>query len=152
MLKDEIQQRPPFSSLEEKAFLNLQRTAALLAQSLTRQLKPHRLTLSQYNALRILRGAHPGALTCGEVGERMVTPVPDVTRLVDRLVDRGLVERQRDTQDRRVVRLSLAPSGLELLAELDGTVETWLREHLGHLGDERLKELSELVELARRDV
>lgn len=149
MLKDEIHQRPPFSSLEEKTYLNLQRTAGLLAQSLTRELKTYRLTPSQYNALRILRGAYPGALTCGEVGERMVTPEPDVTRLIDRLVDRQLVDRQRDARDRRVVRLSLAENSLDLLAELDHTVESWLREHLSHLGDERLEELSQLLESAR---
>ena len=96
LLKEEIQQRRPFVSLEEEAFLNLQRTSNALLQALTRALKTHALTPTQYNVLRILRGSHPGTLTCGDIGGRMVTPEPDVTPPLDRLEKPGPVSRARD--------------------------------------------------------
>ena len=152
MLREEIQQTKPFSSTAEEVFLNLQRTAGLLMQSLTHMLKQHQLTPTQYNVLRILRGAHPDNLTCGEIGSRMVTPEPDVTRLVDRLVKRELVVRQRDTRDRRVVRVGIADSGLDLLAGLDEPIEVWMAEHLGHIAETELNHLSNLLEKARRQL
>src|SRR3954471_20091039 len=121
-LKREIQQEKPFASLEEEAFLSLQRTASLLIQALGRELKGHDLTPAQYNTLRILRGAGPDALTCGEIGERLVSPGPDVTRLLDRMEQQGLVTRLRDVEDRRVVRARITEKGLDLLEELDEPV------------------------------
>src|SRR4051812_38240258 len=100
-LSQEIHQEKPFAGLEEEAFLGLQRTASLLMQALGRELKGHDLSPAQYNTLRILRGAQPDALTCGEIGERLVSPGPDVTRLLDRLEQGGLVTRLRDAEDRR---------------------------------------------------
>ena len=102
--------------------------------------------------MRILRGAHPDNLTCGEIGSRMVTPEPDVTRLVDRVVKRELVVRQRDTRDRRVVRVGIAESGLDLLATLDEPLESWMAEHLGHITEGDLNQLSVLLEKARRQL
>ena len=153
-LRHEIQQSAPFGSLEEEAYLNLQRTANLLLQGLTRLLRekaPGRtgVTPSQYNVLRILRGSHPQALTCGEIGERLVTPGPDVTRLLDRLEDRGWVERERDTGDRRVVRSRITEAGLEVLGDLDAPVSGWLKSQLGHLGDGGLGRMIEAMEAAR---
>jgi DNA-binding MarR family transcriptional regulator len=135
---------------EEEAFLNLQRTASLLLLALGRELKPHDLTPAQYNALRILRGAGDEALTCGEIGERLVSPGPDVTRLLDRLEARHLVARLRDETDRRVVRARITEAGLDLLAELDVPVERELRRLLGHLGEGKLGSLIELLEEARK--
>ncbi len=149
-LGKEIKQKAAFSGPEEEAFLGLQRTASLLLQALGRDLKPHRLTPAQYNVLRILRGAAPAALTCGEIGERLVSPGPDVTRLLDRLEARGLVERLRDATDRRVVRARITAPGRELLGRLDKAVAASLRRLLGPLGRARLRQLSELLELARR--
>lgn len=149
MLRDEIQQRKPFAHTEEEAFLNLQRTAGLLMQSLTHTLKPHRLTPTQYNVLRILRGSYPKSLTCGEIGSRMVTPEPDVTRLIDRLVKGDLVERQRDASDRRVVRVAIVEAGLSVLSTLDEPINTWMTDLLGHLGEDQLQTLSHLLERAR---
>lgn len=145
----EIHQEKPFASLEEEVFLGLQRTASLLSQSLGRELKGHDLTPAQYNTLRILRGAGPDALTCGEIGERLVSPGPDVTRLLDRLEQRGLVERLRDAEDRRVVRARITAKGLDLLTELDGPVESILGRLLGHLGQARLRTFVELLDQAR---
>ena len=95
-LQDEIRQRKPFDSLEEEAVLNVLRTADVLLQRLTTVLKPFKLSHSQYNVLRILRGAGPEGLACREIGERMITRDPDITRLLDRLEARGLLTRTRD--------------------------------------------------------
>jgi DNA-binding MarR family transcriptional regulator len=99
--------------------------------------------------LRILRGADGEALTCGDIGERLVTPGPDVTRLLDRLEGRGLVARLRDETDRRVVRARITEQGLDLLAELDTPVEHGLRRLLGPLGEERLRTLIQLLDRVR---
>lgn len=148
-LKHEIQQRAPFRSRHEEAFLNLQRTANVLMQDFSQSLKRHGLTPTQYNALRILRGAHPEPLPCGEVGLRMVTPVPDVTRLLNRLAARQLLERSRDDRDRRVVRVQITEEGLDLLAGLDEPVDVKLRQLLDNLQAGQLEQLIQLLEIAR---
>jgi len=148
-LQEEIRQKRPFGSPEEEAFLSLQRTASLLLQVLGRALRGHDLSPAQYNLLRILRGAAGAALTCGEIAERLVSPGPDVTRLLDRLEARGLVGRERDPADRRVVRARITREGSRLLIELDPAVDAVLKRLLGHLGEEGLRQLSELLERAR---
>ncbi|MEO6192227.1 MAG: MarR family transcriptional regulator [Thermoanaerobaculia bacterium] len=148
-LSQEIRQQKPFVSLEEEAFLGLQRTASLLLQSLGRELKGHDLTPAQYNTLRILRGAGPDALTCGEIGDRLVSPGPDVTRLLDRLEQRGLVTRLRDAEDRRIVRARITEQGLDLLDTLDEPVGRMLGRLLGNLGQERLQTFVALLDEAR---
>ncbi len=148
-LKAEIQQRGPFHSPQEEAFLNLQRTANLQFQALSRFLRSFGVTPTQYNALRILRGSHPERLPCKEVGERMVTPVPDVTRLLDRLEIRGLIERSRDTRDRRVVLAAISKTGLELLGEIDRPLADWLVKLLAPLSEEELRSLIRLAEASR---
>lgn len=151
LLREEIQQHRPFQSRQEEAYLNLQRTAAVLEQTLAHWLKRAELTPTQYNVLRILRGADPEALRCSEVGERMVTPVPDVTRLLDRLEAADLVSRERDTVDRRVVKVGITDLGLERLARLDATLQERLREMMSPLDDAELGTLVELLELVRHD-
>ncbi|MEM8996374.1 MAG: MarR family transcriptional regulator [Acidobacteriota bacterium] len=153
-LRNQIRQRRPFASPSEETFLNLQRTANLLQQSVTRLLRQRAdgLTPSQYNVLRILRGASPEALTCGDIAERLVTPGPDVTRLLDRLEKRELVARERSDGDRRVVRSHITDAGLHLLAELDAPMLGWLEQHLGHLSDDHHRQLSRLLERAREAV
>jgi DNA-binding MarR family transcriptional regulator len=149
-LRQELRQGRPFASLEEATFLSIQRTASVWMQALAHHLRPYGLTPTQYNVLRILRGAHPGSLTCGEVGERMVNEVPDVTRLMDRLVARRLAWKARDEEDRRVVRVEISGQGLELLAVLDDRVLGWLAELLAALEDTELETLCELSEKARQ--
>jgi DNA-binding MarR family transcriptional regulator len=149
-LRQEIRQDAPFASSEEEVFLNLQRSAHLLARAFGAVLDTSELTLPQYNVLRILRGSHPRVLTCGEIAERLVTPGPDVTRLLDRLERRGLAERARDPADRRVVRVGVTAAGLELLAGLDQPVAVWLRDHLEHLEPDEQATLVRLLEKARR--
>jgi len=134
--------------LEEVAFLELCRTQDLLSRRLSVLLKAEDLSATQYNVLRILRGT-PEGLPCGEIGSRMITRDPDITRLLDRLEKRNLIERWRDEDDRRVVVARIRPAGLELLARMDEPVRQGHRSQLGHLGRERLRELTELLQAAR---
>ncbi len=148
-LKDAIKQQRPFTSREAEAFLNLQRTADALMRGLADVLKPAELSPTQYNVLRILRGAGPAGLSCGEVGERMVTRDPDITRLLDRLERRGLLNRFRDSRDRRVVTTTITTAGMELLGGLDRPVAELHERQLVHLGPRGLRQLIGLLETAR---
>ncbi len=148
-LRRELLQSRDFDSLEEATFLSLQRTASVWMQALASRLRPYDLTPTQYNVLRILRGAHPGSLSCGEIGERMVTAVPDVTRLVDRMVARRLAWKARDERDRRVVRIEISGQGLELLSLLDEKVLDWLRELLSPLDEKEMRAICSLTDKAR---
>jgi DNA-binding MarR family transcriptional regulator len=136
---------------EEAAFLELVRTTDLLSRGLVRVLKTEDLSSTQYNVLRILRGA-PEGLPCGEVANRMITRDPDVTRLLDRMEKRDLICRNREEKDRRTVLARITPAGLKVLAHLDEPIQTAHRKQLGHLGRERLRELTELMGLARSRV
>jgi len=129
--------------------MNLQRTADYLLRGVEEALKPAGLTPSQYNVLRILRGAGPDGLSCREIAERMLTRDPDMTRLLDRLEQRGLVSRARSTSDRRVVVTRITASAMKLLASLDEPIEELHRKQLRHLGREGLKQLTALLEEAR---
>ncbi len=135
-------------SPEEAVFLDLLRTSDVLSRRLAHVLKNEDLSSNQYNILRILRGA-PEGLPCGEIGSRMITRDPDITRLLDRLEKRGLISRCRETKDRRMVLTRISAEGLKLLARLDEPVQEAHREQLGHLGRERLKALTELLRDSR---
>lgn len=151
-LQRALRQRKPFPSLEAEAFLNLQRTADALMRALADLLKQWDLSPTQYNVLRILRGAGDQGLSCGEIAVRMVTRDPDITRLLDRLQRRRLIHRARARTDRRVVRARLAPDGLHIVNSLDGPTEACLVRLLGHLTRQQLHALIELLEAARRKV
>lgn len=138
--------RPPCP--EEVAFLDLIRTCDLLSRRPSLLLKDEDLSSTQYNVLRILRGA-PYGLPCGEIANRMITRDPDVTRLLDRLEKRGLILRWRETTDRRVVLARITSEGLKLLARLDEPMEEMHRRQLGHLGHDRLAALTGLLVAAR---
>jgi DNA-binding MarR family transcriptional regulator len=148
-LQAELKQKIPFTSREQEAYLSLLRTSGALQAQVEAQFKRFGLTGTQYNALRILRGAGPEGLPCREIGERMITHDPDITRLLNRLEDRGFVERTRARHDRRVIYGKIAAAGLKLLREMDAPIEKYGREMLRHVGQERLKQLIELLELVR---
>jgi DNA-binding MarR family transcriptional regulator len=133
---------------EEVAFLDLLRTTDLLSRRLAQVLKTEDLSPTQYNVLRILRGS-PEGLPCGEISNHMITRDPDITRLLDRLEKRGLISRGREAKDRRMVLARITPEGLKILARLDEPVQKTHRKQLGHLGRERLRQLSELLHAAR---
>jgi DNA-binding MarR family transcriptional regulator len=151
-LRAEIKQRKPFQTAQQEAFLNLLRTADALMRGEVEVLKPAGLSPAQYNVLRILRGAGARGLACREVGERMVTRDPDITRLLDRLEERGLVRRSREREDRRVITTRITEEGLDLLKKLDGPVARLHEQQLGHLGAKRLRSLIALLEVARERV
>jgi DNA-binding MarR family transcriptional regulator len=148
-IQQELKQTRPMGSMEQEAYLNVLRTSNALLAGLSELLKGYDLTQTQYNVLRILRGAGDRGLTAGEVGERMITRDPDVTRLLDRLEKRGLVERWRSGEDRRVVHTRITPAGLSLIGPLDERVAELHVRQLGHVGPDRLATLIELLESAR---
>jgi DNA-binding MarR family transcriptional regulator len=136
---------------EEALFLELLRTTDLLSRGLVALLKTEKLSANQYNVLRILRGS-PDGLPCGEIASRMITRDPDITRLLDRLENRNLISRCRETKDRRMVMARISPEGLKLLARLDEPIALAHRRQLGHLGRERLRTLTDLLHAARSAV
>ncbi len=135
--------------LEEEAFVSLARTVDSLLQGVVATLKTAGLSATQYNVLRILRGARPDGLACREIGERMITRDPDVTRLLDRLEQRGLVARTRERDDRRVITTRITDEGLRLLQQLDQPIADMHTQQLGHLGETKLRTLLTLLEEAR---
>ena len=142
----QIKQTRPFASPEQEALLAIRRTAASLLAPWEKFLKTKfGLSTSLFNVLRILRGSHPTALTCGEIGERTIARDPDVTRLVDQLSARGLVTRARSRTDRRVVEVGITAKGLDLLNELDPHAERMPRALMGHLSAAKLRQLTTLL-------
>ena len=148
-LAAEIRQKEPFALLEEEAALNLVRTHEFLQQRQTDFFKQFRLTLTQYNVLRILRGAGKAGVSCSQAAERMVVADPDITRLLDRLEARQLIERQRSARDRRVVISRITAQGVALLKDIDRPLAEFLKRQLGHIGKQRLAQLIEILESVR---
>jgi DNA-binding MarR family transcriptional regulator len=148
-LQRDLKQRRPFASREEEAYLNLVRTTDLPTREVAAVLKPHQLSEAQYNVLRILRGAGPDGYPCSEVGHRLVTRDPDVTRLLDRLEARALIARAREHADRRVVTTRITTTGAALLEKLDGPVREAVDQMLAHMSARQLTALIEMLELAR---
>ena len=147
---EELQQTKPFLHIEEEAFLNVQRTADVLMQQLLAVLRSHGLSATQYNVLRILRGAGTAGMSCKDIGARMVTPDPDITRLLDRLEKRNLVTRNRAREDRRFVTIQITQAGLDMLGELDGPVRRMQVEAFERLGEDRIKQIVDLLEIVRQ--
>jgi DNA-binding MarR family transcriptional regulator len=144
-LRAELKQTKPFRTVEEEAHLNITRTAAVLEHELAQALKPFDITQTQYNVLRILRGAGPEGLCRNEVGERLVRKVPDVTRLLDRMEELGLVARERGGADRRYVTARISKQGLALVDRLDAEICRIHRRQLGHVDAEKLRRLIDLL-------
>lgn len=148
-LADEVGKRQPFASLRQEAYLNLVRTHTLLAGQLSRLFKQHGLTDPKYNALRILRGEGK-PMQVYQIAERMVTPQTDVTRLVDRLEEAGLVERERCGEDRRVVWVTLTKQGKDVLKKLDKPVADLHESQFAGLSKTELKQLNDLLFRSRQ--
>jgi DNA-binding MarR family transcriptional regulator len=139
----------PASTPAQEVFLGILKTADELQTELAELLKPADLSPTQYNVLRILRGAGDTGLACGQIAARMLTHDPDITRLLDRLEKRGVIERFRDKEDRRVVRAHITAAGRRLLARFDEPVNELHDRQLGHMGPRDLKSLAELLRRAR---
>ena len=149
-LRTEIKQTRPFGSLEEEAYLSVIRTAAMLSHSFNDALKERGITGTQYNALRVLRGAGEKGLCRNEVRDRLVARVPDATRLLDRLERLGLIERERGDGDRRFVTTRITPAGLELLADLDEPTLALHHRQFGDAGEAELRTLVAVLERVRQ--
>jgi DNA-binding MarR family transcriptional regulator len=149
-LKSEIAQTIPFSSAEEEAVLNLLRTSDCLQRAFQQSIRRFGLTSTQYNVLRILRGAQPDGLSCAAIGARMIAMEPDITRLLGRLKSLKLIRQHRDRHDRRVVWTQISDAGMEVLRAMDPLVRRVPVELLGHISGAELAELTRLLELARQ--
>jgi DNA-binding MarR family transcriptional regulator len=148
-LRRELKQNRPFRSSSQEATLGLFRTADVLRRRFARVLEPSGVTLQQYNVLRILRGAGDAGLNTLAVAERMVERAPGVTRLIDRLHAKGLVERERSKGDRRCVVCRITRAALELLDQLDGPMDATDDESLAMLTDREQEHLIELLDRIR---
>jgi DNA-binding MarR family transcriptional regulator len=151
-LLTEIKQTKPFRSMEEELLVSLQLTTDRAGWLAAELMKEHGLSRTQYNALRILRGAGEKGLACSEIGERMIERDPDITRLLDRLEKRSLIQRARDQKDRRVIIARITKSGLEALRALDRPLEDLIHKALSGLGEKKLKLLLELLQAVRCSV
>lgn len=147
----ELIQQSEFESPALESLLNVVVTASWMNGEMNAALSPHGITQAQYNVLRILRGQHPKCYTCSDIGSRLLDRTPDVTRLLVRLEQRGLIERERAEYDRRVVEVTISEAGLALLAELDAPVREATRRIGRHLSDDEHRQLSALLERLRTD-
>lgn len=140
----------PFRRLEEEVFVTLQRTADRLLRQVEAALRPFALSPAQYNVLRILRGAGAQGLACREIGERMVTRDPDITRLLDRMETRGWVVRSREKRDRRIITTRVTKEGLRLLETLDKPVTRTHVQQLRHVGERKLRSLIKVLDQVQK--
>jgi DNA-binding MarR family transcriptional regulator len=149
-LLEELRQTKPFASLEEEALLSIVRTSAVLMDEFEQMLKPHGITATQYNVLRILRGSEPGGLCRNELRDRMLTRMPDVTRLLDRMEEAGLVERARGADDRRMVGTRITKDALRLLAKLDKVVADDQKRRFQGVSGKQLQSLIDVLGKVRQ--
>lgn len=150
-LRKEIHQTKDFDSTEAELFLNVLRTAEALSAGPNTLFRAAKLTSSQYNVLRILRGAGKEGLPCGAIVERMVNRDSDMTRLLDALEAKNLVRRRRSDRDRRVYVAEITAAGRNKLTKLDDPIREIHRARLGHLSPEKQQRLIRLLEEARRE-
>jgi DNA-binding MarR family transcriptional regulator len=147
-LQQELKKKQPFDCLEQEAALNIVRTSDRLHLHFTRLFREHGLTPSQYNILRILRGAGE-PLPILEIAERTITVVPGITGLIDRLEQAGFVARARCATDRRVIYVALTAAGAKVLAALDQPLLDLHKKLMGHMAQGELKELNRLLAKVR---
>jgi DNA-binding MarR family transcriptional regulator len=148
-LQEELKQNKPFRTLRQEAQLNIVRTANQLSDAFEQMLKPHGITGTQYNVLRILRGAEPAGLCRNEVSQRLLNRMPDATRLLDRMEEAGLVTRERSLEDRRLVTTRITKKGRQIVDDLDDATDAQHEKSLGHMTEQQLRTLVKLLTLAR---
>ena len=148
-LQDELKQRKAFGSLEQEALLNVVRTSSVLNDSIEQLLKPFGVSLAQYNVLRILRGSSPTPLCRNDIRDRMINRMPDMTRLLDRMEEAGLVARARESEDRRMVLTRLTDQGQRVLDAIDPLLESEHKRLLGKLSSDEQRTLISLLTTIR---
>lgn len=136
---------PGTSPLEDQIFVALLRASDSLASQADQLMKANGLTSTQYNVLRILRGAGPEGLPCNTIAERMISRDPDMTRLLDRMEKRELIIRERQKEDRRVVKARITDEGLKLLKKMDAPIRELHKSQFAHMTSARLKTLMDLL-------
>lgn len=140
------------TSLEQEVHISIARTEAALREHIEQVLKPYGVSVTQYNVLRILRGAGQGGLCRNEIRDRLIDRMPDVTRLLDRMEETGWIVRSRSSEDRRQVGTFLTKAGRDLVNSLDAPIEAEHARHLGHLTRTQLRTLLELLSATRQAV
>lgn len=148
-LQNEIQQKKPFRSIYEEAELNMVRTTSIITDEMAQAFKPFGITGAQYNVLRILKGSEGEGLCRNSVRDRMLTRMPDMTRMLDRMEEAGLVKRERDSKDRRHVTTHITAAGKKILKDLEGVIASHQQKQLGHMSEKDLRLLIELLTKAR---
>lgn len=148
-LREELRQTKPFNSIEQEALLSVVRTSAELMDKFELFLRPYGITGTQYNVLRILRGAEPEGLCRNELRDRMLTRMPDVTRLLDRMAEAGLVERTRDNEDRRMVTSRITKKSMQLLADLDPIVAENEKTFFSGISRDQIQTLIDVLDVVR---
>ncbi len=151
-LHTELKESMPFSSIEHAAQLSIIRTGSMLMGAFERMLKPHGITATQFNVLRILRGAGPEGLCRYEIAERMVNRMPDVTRLLDRMEEAGTIARERSSEDRRMVRTGITEQGHRLLEAVDGEAAAEQKRPFAELNPEQMQMLVHLLSRVRGSI
>lgn len=150
LLQEEIRQTRPFGSVYQEMVLSILRTGSVIRRALARRMESEGLTPQQYNVLRILRGAGPDGLPTLAIAERLVEETPGMTRLLDRLEQKGWVRRARSSNDRRQVYCNITESGLALLSRLDHTAGELDEVFAGCLPVREAELLVELLETIRK--
>ena len=145
---EEIHQSKAFATLEEELLVSLLRTTDVLQERFEQAVRPFNISMTQYNVLRILRGAEPDGRTCGEIGERMIAREPDVTRLLERMEKAGLIKRARNGRDRRVVVTRITSRGLKLLDEMEPQIRE-IGGVLKAIGERRIEKTLKLLDEVR---
>ena len=148
-LQQDLKQKKPFRSLQQEAYLSVVRTSTSLTDAMEDLVKERGISATQYNVLRILRGSGAEGLCRNELRDRMLTRMPDMTRLLDRMEDAGLVVRAREGDDRRMVMTRITEKGRRLLDDLDAPVMALHRKQMAGLTDVQLRSLSDLLTLVR---
>lgn len=151
MKLSELIKQSHFSSPVQEAMLNILVTSSWIYGEMAVATLPYDITLAQYNVLRILRGSHPQAMMCSDIGDRLLDRTPDVTRLLNRMEARGWVRRTRAAYDRRVVGVEITAKGLALLEAMKDVIETTQARLMQHLSTEELHTLSTLLDRLRTD-
>jgi DNA-binding MarR family transcriptional regulator len=148
-LHEELGESQPFQVPEQEAYLNLVRTHALLSDEVAELFKQHHLSQPLYNVLKVVARMGRAGMPSQSIAQYMVARDPDITRLVDRLQKDRLIERERDEQDRRIVRVRVTQSGIDVIQKLDPLIWKFHQQQLGHLSQKKLELLNQLLVEAR---
>ena len=148
-IQQELKQKKPFRTLQQEAYLSVVRTATVLTDAMEDLVKSRGISATQFNVLRILRGSDADGLCRNALRDRMLTRMPDMTRLLDRMEEAGLVVRVREGEDRRMVMTRITEKGRRLLDDLEAPVMALHKKQMAGLSDAQLRSLSDLLTLVR---